>query len=164
MTKHFREVARKKTEKMRISPTEQNRFTLAIISITMYGHLQKVLSLPTQDKSCPTMVFSNQTDENVAFGFNKQIITTLLRDSLNFKGVICTDWNIINNTGLDEARAWGVEHLSPKERVLKVLEAGCDQFGGESSLEQILALVNEGKRVRNASMNLFVVYCAINSL
>ena len=49
----------------------------------------------------------DQTDENVAFGFNKQIITTLLRDSLNFKGVICTDWNIINNTGLDEARAWG---------------------------------------------------------
>ena len=87
----------------------------------------------------------DQTDENVAFGFNKQIITTLLRDSLNFKGVICTDWNIINNTGLDEARAWGVEHLSPKERVLKVLEAGCDQFGGESSPEQILALVNEGK-------------------
>ena len=26
----------------------------------------------------------DQTDENVAFGFNKQIITTLLRDSLNF--------------------------------------------------------------------------------
>ena len=87
----------------------------------------------------------DQTDENVAFGFNKQIITTLLRDSLNFKGVICTDWNIINNTGLDEARAWGVEHLSPKERVLKVLEAGCDQFGGESSPQQIITLVNEGK-------------------
>ena len=86
----------------------------------------------------------DQTDENVAFGFNKQIITTLLRDSLNFKGVICTDWNIINNTGIDEARAWGVEHLSPKERVLKVLEAGCDQFGGESSPHQIIDLVNEG--------------------
>lgn len=87
----------------------------------------------------------DQTNENVAFGFNKQIITTLLRDSLQFKGVICTDWNIINNSGLDVARAWGVEHLSPKERVLKVLEAGCDQFGGESSPEQIIALVKEGK-------------------
>ena len=87
----------------------------------------------------------DQTKENVAFGFNKQIITTLLRDSLNFKGVICTDWNIINDTGLDVARAWGVENLSPKERVLKVLEAGCDQFGGESSPEQIIALVKEGK-------------------
>ena len=87
----------------------------------------------------------DQTKENVAFGFNKQIITTLLRDSLNFKGVICTDWNIINDSGLDVARAWGVENLSPKERVLKVLEAGCDQFGGESSPEQIIALVKEGK-------------------
>ena len=87
----------------------------------------------------------DQTNENVAFGFNKQIITTLLRDSLKFKGVICTDWNIINDGGLDVARAWGVEHLSPKERILKVLEAGCDQFGGESSPQQIIDLVKEGK-------------------
>ena len=87
----------------------------------------------------------DQTDENVAFGFNKQIITTLLRDSLKFKGVICTDWNIINATGMDVARAWGVENLSPKERVLKVLDAGCDQFGGESSPSQIIELVKEGK-------------------
>lgn len=86
-----------------------------------------------------------QTDENVAFGFNKQIITQLLRDSLQFKGVICTDWNIINDKGLDEARAWGVEHLSPMERMLKVIDAGCDQFGGEETPAQLIALVKEGK-------------------
>lgn len=87
----------------------------------------------------------DQTTENVAFGFNKQIITQMLRDSLKFDGVICTDWNIINDGGLDEARAWGVENLSPKERIHKVIEAGCDQFGGEDTPEQLIALVKEGK-------------------
>ena len=45
---------------------------------------------------------------------------------------------------MDVARAWGVENLSPKERVLKVLDAGCDQFG-ENSPSQIIELVKEGK-------------------
>jgi len=87
----------------------------------------------------------NQTDENVAFGFNKAIITKLLRDSLNFQGVVCTDWNLISDGKLGEARAWGVENLSPKERVKKVLDAGCDQFGGENVPELIIKLVNDGK-------------------
>ena len=86
-----------------------------------------------------------QTVEDVAFAFNKQIITQMLRDSLKFDGVICTDWNIINDKGLDKARAWGVEDLSPKERMLKVIEAGCDQFGGEDTPEQLVELVKEGK-------------------
>ena len=86
----------------------------------------------------------DQTDENVAFGFNRTIITKMLRDSLNFQGVICTDWNLISDGSIGEARAWGVEHLSPKERVKKVLDAGCDQFGGENIPELIIELVKEG--------------------
>ena len=86
-----------------------------------------------------------QTDEEVAFGFNKQIITTLLRDSLKYDGVVCTDWNIISKGGLGDPRAWGVEHLSESERVLKVLNAGCDQFGGESNSQLVIDLVKEGK-------------------
>ncbi|WP_067030312.1 glycoside hydrolase family 3 protein [Allomuricauda sp. CP2A] len=85
-----------------------------------------------------------QTNEDVAFGFNKDIITTLLRDSLNFKGVVCTDWNIITDSRMGEGRAWGVENLTPKERVKKVIDAGCDQFGGESIPELIVELVNDG--------------------
>jgi beta-glucosidase len=86
----------------------------------------------------------DQTNENVAFAFNKEIITGLLRDSLNFDGVVCTDWNIITDSKISAARAWGVEHLTVKERVKKVFDAGCDQFGGESIPEVIVALVNEG--------------------
>ena len=86
----------------------------------------------------------DQTDENVAFAFNKMIITEMLREKYGFDGVICTDWNIISGSKVGEARAWGVEDLSPAERALKVIEAGCDQFGGESSPELIIELVKSG--------------------
>ena len=86
-----------------------------------------------------------QTDEDVAFAFNKEIISELLRDSLDFKGVVCTDWNIITDSKIGEGRAWGVEDLSIKERVKKVLDAGCDQFGGEAIPGVIVELVNEGQ-------------------
>jgi beta-glucosidase len=38
-----------------------------------------------------------------------------------------------------------VEDLSPLERTKKVIDAGCDQFGGESSPELIIELVNSGQ-------------------
>jgi beta-glucosidase len=43
------------------------------------------------------------------------------------------------------ARAWGVEHLSEAERVFKALEAGVDQFGGESCPELVVELVKSGR-------------------
>ena len=85
-----------------------------------------------------------QTNENVGFAFNKDIITGLLRDSLKFDGVVCTDWKIISDSKIGKASAWGVENLTPKERMKKVLDAGCDQFGGENTPEFIVELVEEG--------------------
>lgn len=87
----------------------------------------------------------NQTSENVGFAFNLEIIQNLLRDSLGFNGIVCTDWAIITDLPVKEASAWGVEQLSPKERVEKVLSAGCDMFGGESVSGLVVELVNEGK-------------------
>ena len=43
------------------------------------------------------------------------------------------------------ARAWGVEHLSELDRVQKVIDAGCDQFGGESRPELVVELVRSGR-------------------
>lgn len=82
--------------------------------------------------------------EDVAFGFNKKIITGLLREQYNFDGVVCTDWGIITDRKFRDARAWGVENLTEEERVVKVLDAGCDMFGGESSPEMIAELVRSG--------------------
>lgn len=84
------------------------------------------------------------TEEEVAFAYNKEIVTDLLRDSLGFDGVVCTDWALIYDNPAKPASAWGVEDLSPKERVKKILDAGVDMFGGESCAELIVELVNEG--------------------
>ena len=87
--------------------------------------------------------------EEVAFGFNKGVVTNLLRDELGFEGVVCTDWGIINEHMIMgqmwPARAWGVEHLSREERIEKALAAGVDQFGGESCPELIVELVRSGR-------------------
>ena len=93
---------------------------------------------------------TDQTDENVAMAYNKTIITTLLREKYKYDGVVCTDWGLITDRPMGPdvvwvARAWGVEDLSEADRVLKIIEAGCDQFGGENRPELIIQLVQEGK-------------------
>jgi beta-glucosidase len=89
-----------------------------------------------------------QTSEEVAFGYNKDIITGLLREKYGFEGVVCTDWGLVTDTNLGTAiwpaRAWGVEQLSIPQRVQKIIEAGVDQFGGESIPEVVVQLVQEG--------------------
>lgn len=88
--------------------------------------------------------------EEVGFGFNKDVITDLLRGKYGFDGVVCTDWGLLTSMrilGRDvfPARAWGVEHLSRPERAQKALDAGVDQFGGEDCTEVIVQLVRAGK-------------------
>jgi beta-glucosidase len=90
-----------------------------------------------------------QTDEDVAMAFNKAIITDLLRTKYEYDGVVCTDWGLLTDVPMGPviwpARAWGVEDLSVEERVFKVIDAGCDQFGGENRPEVVAQLINEGK-------------------
>ncbi len=92
----------------------------------------------------------DQTPENVGMSYNKAIITQLLREKYKYDGVVCTDWGLITDVPMGpdvvwEARAWGVEKLSALERAQKIIEAGCDQFGGENRPELVVQLVNEGK-------------------
>jgi beta-glucosidase len=86
--------------------------------------------------------------EEVGFGFNKGVITGLLREKYGFEGVVCADWGLLTDAdvgGPFPARAWGVEHLSRPERVKKALDAGVDQFGGEHCPEVIVELVRGGQ-------------------
>lgn len=96
-----------------------------------------------------------QTSEDVGFAFNKEIITDLLRDSLRYEGIVCTDWGLINETKIfgyplenfiefAGTKNFGVEDLSPVQRIEKALDAGVDQFGGEQSPELVVQLVEEG--------------------
>ena len=90
-----------------------------------------------------------QTSEDVAMAFNRDIITGLLRNKYKYDGVVCTDWGLITDAKMGPtvwpARAWGVEKLSEEERVKKIIDAGCDQFGGESCVEHVVKLVKDGK-------------------
>ena len=87
--------------------------------------------------------------EPVGFGYNRQILTGLLRERLGFEGVICTDWELVNDNHVGDqvlpARAWGVEHLDPSGRMERILEAGADQFGGEECVELLLGLFESGR-------------------
>jgi beta-glucosidase len=78
------------------------------------------------------------TGENVGMGFNKEILTDLLREKMGFEGVICSDWGITTRT------CWGVEELSQEQRYKKAIQAGTDQFGGDDMPEIIVNLVRQG--------------------
>jgi len=79
------------------------------------------------------------TSEDVGMGFNREIITGLLREELGFEGVVCTDW------GITTRMPWGVEDLTVEERYEKALQAGVDQIGADHTPEIIVDLVREGK-------------------
>lgn len=90
------------------------------------------------------------TSEDVGFSFNKELITGLLREHYHFDGVVCTDWGIINDWKLFgkvimPARAWGMVDKTEEERMVKVIDAGIDQFGGEMQTAKLVKLVEEGK-------------------
>ncbi len=84
--------------------------------------------------------------EEVGFAFNKDVLTGILRERLGFDGIICTDFGVI--TGYGEgfpAKAWGVENLSRENRIVKALDAGIDQFGGETCTDVLAEAVTHGK-------------------
>ncbi|MBC9714738.1 glycoside hydrolase family 3 C-terminal domain-containing protein [Streptomyces sp. TRM66268-LWL] len=87
--------------------------------------------------------------EEVGFGLNKGVVQGLLRDKLGFDGIVCTDWGLITDAEIfgemHEARAWGLESLTELERAARVLDAGCDQFGGEARTDLIIELVESGR-------------------
>jgi beta-glucosidase len=87
--------------------------------------------------------------EEVAFSFNRRIITDLLREELGYDGVVLTDWGLVTDVEVRgkpfPARAWGVEHLSELDRAALILDAGADQFGGELHTDLLLQLVESGR-------------------
>lgn len=93
------------------------------------------------------MPIGTEHDE-VGFAFNRSVITGLLREHYGFDGIVCADWGVINDRPIMghpyPARAWGLEHLSPLERLVAALDAGVDQFGGESCPGLVIDAVEQG--------------------
>lgn len=100
--------------------------------------------------------------EAVAAGFNKQLLTDLLRGRFHFEGVVLSDWLITNDCKdacLDGEKPgvnpiirpdtfgmpWGVEDMSRVDRFVKAVNAGVDQFGGVANSDLLVDAVNSGK-------------------
>jgi beta-glucosidase len=98
--------------------------------------------------------------EEVGFAFNKAIVTDLLRTRLGFDGVVCTDFGLLTDATIlgseMPARAWGLESLTRQERIIRLLDAGVDQFGGEMCTEELITAVRLG-RVDEARLDVSVV-------
>ncbi|RDL22039.1 glycoside hydrolase family 3 protein [Serratia fonticola] len=107
--------------------------------------------------------YKDQLIEEVGFGFNKQVLTEMLRGRFGFTGVVLSDWGILEScegkcaTGISDAdiaagvspwaagigMSWGVENLTRQERVVKAVEAGIDQFGGTSDPSDLIEAINQ---------------------
>lgn len=98
--------------------------------------------------------------EQVGAGFNRQLLTGLLRNRYKFDGVIITDWLITNDcpetcrngvpagqrpSFANVAMPWGVEDLSKTDRFAKAVNAGVDQFGGSEEAQFVVDGVRSGK-------------------
>src|SRR6185503_14193596 len=98
--------------------------------------------------------------EQVGAGFNRQLLTGLLRDRYKFDGVILTDWLITGDctelclngvpagqrpSFANVAMPWGVENLSKIDRFAKAVNAGVDQFGGVEDTQIVVDAVRAGK-------------------
>ena len=83
---------------------------------------------------------------NVGNSYSRYIIQNLLRDTYDFEGVICTDWNIVYDVGSPWSfggMCWGLENNTITERFVVLLENGIDQFGGVNAIENIMLAYNK---------------------
>lgn len=85
--------------------------------------------------------------ENVGNAYNKYLITDLLRGKYGYDGVVCTDWGVtgdVSAVDVFQGKSWGMEQKSIAERHYKVIEAGCDQFGGNNVMAPVIEAYQMG--------------------
>lgn len=70
--------------------------------------------------------------------YNKEIITTLLREVMGFDGFVNSD------SGITSVQTFGVETLTGVQRFAKIIEAGTDAIGAELAPEYIVSAVAYG--------------------
>jgi len=98
--------------------------------------------------------------EQVGAGFNKTLLTDMLRGQYGFRGLILTDWGITNDCNercrngapagqrpsfADIGMPWGVEDLPKQARFVKAVKAGVDQFGGTEDSKVLVDAVKAGE-------------------
>ena len=85
--------------------------------------------------------------ENVGNSYSKHLISTLLRETYAYDGVVCTDWGVTKNVTAVNGfgtTPWGAETLTVAERHYKIIMAGVDQFGGNNEAAPVIEAYNMG--------------------
>jgi beta-glucosidase len=105
------------------------------------------------------LVVDGQVVEQVGAGFNRYLVTDLLRGQYDFEGVTVSDWGITGNCpeACRENRPpasfigpwgvgmpWGMEEATPTQRVGKSIAAGVDQIGGSNDPSLVVAAYDAG--------------------
>ena len=98
--------------------------------------------------------------EQVGAGFNKTLLTDMLRGQYGFRGLILTDWAVTNDCSekcqkgapagerpsfADVGMPWGVENIPKQARFVKAVQVGVDQFGGTEDSKVLVAAVKAGE-------------------
>src|SRR6267378_4461405 len=98
--------------------------------------------------------------EPVGAGYNRQLLTEMLRGRYGFRGIVVTDWAITWDCAercragapagqrpsfADIGMPWGVESLSMRDRFAKAVDAGVDQFGGTERADLLVEAVRVGQ-------------------
>ncbi|HJQ19226.1 MAG TPA: glycoside hydrolase family 3 N-terminal domain-containing protein [Gemmatimonadaceae bacterium] len=98
--------------------------------------------------------------EPVGAGFNRQMLTDMLRGHYGFRGIVLTDWAITNDctercrngapagqrpSFNDVGMPWGVEDVPMRARFVKAVQAGVDQFGGTERADLLVDAVRAGE-------------------
>ena len=81
------------------------------------------------------------TGGNVGNSYSRYFITDQLRGEYEFKGVVCTDWNIVYDVGSPYSfggMCWGMENVDITDRFVRLISTGVDQFGGVNAIANIM--------------------------
>ncbi len=95
-------------------------------------------------------VGQDRDGKSVGNSYSKYLIAEQLRKRFGYDGVVCTDWGVTNDIGEKEStfagKCWGMETMTKAERHYAILEAGCDQFGGNNEAAPVLEAYEMGVR------------------
>jgi beta-glucosidase len=146
-----------------------NNFALHLIPFTgaFAAHVGSVM--PTYS-ILQNLSLDGKPVEQVGAGFNRQLLSELLRGKYGFTGVIVSDWGITNDCseacrngaspGVEPSPAdigmpWGVESLTVSQRFAESIDAGVDQIGGTERSSAIVEAVRNRalseERIRQAA-------------